>query len=266
MSALTIALVCLVGLILVGWFCTSMWTMKKTTPCPAANPKPPCDAALHKQGAAYMNGDDMMVEPMVPVSMMAGGPSPAWGGDGGRSTMNVFGPAPPKPMLSGTSGGGLGAHEFGDGFENQLHQDFGSAPYMAKGGMKYGMGPMAGDGTSRRAPGVVGKTMSLAEMAGKRGSAKFIEKTRSFYQTREGEKIGKGKGIHDTGMRALTDGLRGYTRPPPKSRIAHSDRVFRIQEGQHRAEAGAPISQWVGVPADAGRNDSAPAPVAYESL
>jgi len=266
MSALTIALVCLVGLILVGWFCTSMWTMKKTTSCPAATPKPLCDQGLHKQGATHMMGDNMMVEPMVPVSMMAGGPSPAWGGSGGRSTMNVFGPAPPKPMLSGTSGGGFGAYEFGDGLANQLPQNFGSDTYMAKGGMKYGMGPMAGDGTSRRAPGVVGKNMSLAEMAGKRGSAKFIEKTRTFYQSREGEKIGKGKGIRDTGMRALTDGLRGYTRPSPKSRIAHSDRVFRVQEGQHEAVVGPPVSHWVGVPAAAGRNDNVPAPVAYESL
>lgn len=266
MSAITIALVALVGLILVGWFCTSMWAMKKTTSCPASKPKAgsACEAGLHKQKASMMEGD---WEPMAPVAPMAGGPIPAWGGDNGRSVRDVFGSSPARPMLSGTSGGGLGAFEFGDGLGPELPQDFDSTPYMAKGGMKYGMGPMMGDGLpSRRAPGVVGKSMSLAEMAGKRGSAKFIEKTRQYHQSREGEKIGRGKGIQDTGMRALVDGLRGYTRPAPKSRIAHADRVFRVQEGQHRAEVGPAERQWIGVPAAAGRGDGVPAPVAYESL
>jgi len=271
MSAVTIALVVLVVLILCGWFCTSMWTMKRTTSCAASKPKTACGSELHKQKGTSLTA--MMdagagTESMTPVAPVADGPVPAWGGDVGRSTMSTFGAAPPRPMLSGTAGGGFGAHEFGDGLGTELPKDYGSdSPFMAQGGMKFGMGPMEGDGLpSRRAPGTVGQAMSLTEMAGKRGSAKFIEKTRMFHQSRQGEKIGRGKGLQDTGMRALIDGVRGHTRPPPKSRIAHADRVFRIQEGQHRAVEGAPERQWVGVPAASGRTDGTAQPVTYGSL
>lgn len=272
MSAITIALVVLVVLILCGWFCTSMvvpYMRSKSCASPASPTPAPaqtCAGPLRAQKAtAEMDG---LVEPMEPLSASAwggDGPAPAWGGDG-RSTWSTFGATQPKPMLSGTAGGGFGAFEFGDGLGTELSKDFGGdKPYMA-GGMKYGMGAMAGDGLpSRRAPGAVGQAMSLVDMAGKRGSAMFIEKTRKFHQSRQGQKVGKGKGFAPVGMHMLVNELRGTGNITPKSRVAHEHRVFRIQEGQHQAEHGAPEREWKSTPATLGRADGVAAPVAYES-